>query len=92
MHFANLTKVAVVRLYRVAVARNLIDDVNPSRSLLCEARMTVRAARRSGEVLQRETYLNARRGPVTHRATNNNKPAYFETNILTANGNDTRYL
>ena len=34
------------------VCTRLIDDVNPSRSLLCEARMTVRAARRSGEVLQ----------------------------------------
>ena len=33
----------------------LIDDANPSRSLLCEARMIVRAARRNGEVLQQPT-------------------------------------
>ena len=36
----------------------LIDDVNPSRSLLCEARMTVRVARRSGEVLQAVRSIN----------------------------------
>ena len=61
MWYLNILFASTERIINNWTGKYLIDDVNPSRSLLCEARMTIRTARRSGEVLQRNTPITIRR-------------------------------